>query len=106
MPDSLVRLGPAADVASNSVKRFEVADKVLAVYNIGGTFYATDDQCTHAAISLSHGILDGDVIECIGHFGAFHVPTGDAVSAPCSVPLRTYKVVERDGELFVDLDGK
>ena len=43
-------------------------------------------------------------IECAMHFGAFHIPTGKAVQAPCSIPIRTYKVVVRGGDVFIDPD--
>jgi nitrite reductase/ring-hydroxylating ferredoxin subunit len=93
-----------SDVPEDSVKAFEVGDTVLAVYNIGGEFFATDNECTHGAASLADGILEDDVIECTLHFGAFNVRTGEAVQAPCHLPLRTYKVTVRDGQVFVDLD--
>ena len=93
-----------SDVAENSVQRFEIGTTVLAVYNIGGAFYATDNECTHGAASLADGILEGDVIECTLHFGAFDVKTGAAVQAPCHIPLRTYKVAVKDGQVLVDLD--
>ena len=93
-----------SDVPENSVKSFEVGDSVIAVYNVGGEFFATDNECTHAAASLADGILEGDVIECALHFGAFNVRTGEAVQAPCFTPLRTYKVEVRGGQVFVDLD--
>ena len=104
MTDKLVTLGPASDIPENSVKRFEIGNHVLAVYNVGGAFYATDDECTHGAASLSDGILEDDIIECTMHFGAFNCRTGEAVQAPCSIPLRTYKVVVRDGKIMVDLE--
>jgi nitrite reductase/ring-hydroxylating ferredoxin subunit len=104
MADSLITLCPTADIPDNSVKRFEVGNHVLAVYNIGGAFYVTDDECTHGAASLSDGILEGDIIECTMHFGAFNVRTGEAVQAPCSVALRSYKTVVRDGKILVDLN--
>ena len=88
----------------NSVKSFEVGDNVIAVYNLGGTFYATDNECTHGAASLADGILEDDIIECTLHFGAFNVKTGEAVQAPCFTALRTYKVVVQDGQVMVDLD--
>jgi nitrite reductase/ring-hydroxylating ferredoxin subunit len=93
-----------SDVAENSVKAFEIGTTTLAVYNIGGEFFATDNECTHGAASLADGILEDDVIECTLHFGAFNVKTGKAVSAPCFVPLRTYKVAVKDGQVLVDLD--
>jgi nitrite reductase/ring-hydroxylating ferredoxin subunit len=100
----LVTVCPTSEVPENSVKSFEVGTNVIAVYNVGGTFYATDNECTHGAASLADGILEDDVIECSLHFGAFNVKTGEAVQAPCFTPLRTYKVVVENGELRVDLD--
>ena len=100
----LVKICPVSEVADNSVKSFEVGNNVIAVYNLGGTFYATDNECTHGAASLADGILEDDIIECSLHFGAFNVKTGEAVQAPCFTPLRTYKVVVQDGQVMVDLD--
>jgi nitrite reductase/ring-hydroxylating ferredoxin subunit len=104
MADSLVTLCSTSDIPENSVKSFEVGDTVVAAYNIGGTFYVTDNECTHGAASLADGLLDGDVIECCLHFGAFDVKTGAVVSPPCSIPLRTYKVVVQDGQVCVDME--
>ena len=74
----------------------------LAVYNIDGTFYATDDECTHAAASLA--MIEGDVIECCMHMGSFHIPTGKVMQPPCEVPLRTYQVVLKDEDVFAHLN--
>jgi nitrite reductase/ring-hydroxylating ferredoxin subunit len=104
MAENIVRVCAQADIAPESVKAFEVGDLRLAVFNIGGTFYVTDDECTHAAASLADGMLEGDVIECSMHFGAFHVPTGAVKAPPCEVALRTYKVVLQGGDVFVDFD--
>jgi ethylbenzene dioxygenase ferredoxin component len=101
---SVVRVCAKADVAPGSVKAFAVGPNTLAVYNIGGAFYVTDDERTHAAASLADGMLEDDVIECCMHMGSFHVPTGKVVQAPCEIPLRTYRVVPKDDDIFVDLD--
>ncbi len=102
--DSFVRVCAKSDVAPDSVKAFAVGPKTLAVYNIGGTYYATDDECTHAAASLADGMLEGDVIECCMHMGSFRVPTGEVVDPPCEVPLRTYQVVLKGDDVLVDLN--
>ena len=96
----LVKICSTSEVAENSVKSFEVGSNVIAVYNLGGTFYATDNECTHGAASLADGILEDDIIECSLHFGAFNVKTGEAVQAPCFTALRTYKVVVQDGQVW------
>ena len=101
--DSVVRVCAKSDVAPDSVKAFAVGALTLAVYNIGGAIYVTDDECTHAAASLADGMLEGDVIECCMHMGSFHVPTGRVVQPPCEIPLRTYQVVLKGDDVFVDL---
>jgi len=95
--DNIVRICAKTEIAPESVKAYDVGDKRLAVFNIGGRYYVTDDECTHASASLADGMLDGEVIECAVHMGAFHVPT-------CAVALRTYKVVLDGDDVLVDLD--
>ena len=68
--DRVVRVCSKSEVTPGSVKAFAVGDKTLAVYNIDGTFYVTDDECTHAAASLADGMIEGDVIECCMHMGS------------------------------------
>jgi ethylbenzene dioxygenase ferredoxin component len=104
MADNVVRVCAQADVAPKSVQAFDVGDKRLAVFQIGGHFFITDDECTHASASLADGMLDGDVIECAVHMGAFHVPTGAVKAPPCAVALRTYKVMLQADDIYVDLD--
>jgi nitrite reductase/ring-hydroxylating ferredoxin subunit len=95
----------AADVPENSVISREVGDELVAIYNIAGAFYATEARCTHGLADLADGTLEGDVIECGFHFGAFHVPSGKAVQSPCFVNLKTYKTEVKDGQVWVDLDS-
>jgi biphenyl 2,3-dioxygenase ferredoxin subunit len=100
----LTKVCPTSDIAEGSVKSFEVGNNVVAVYNIGGEFFVTDNECTHGAASLAEGILEDDIIECTLHFGAFNAKTGEPVQAPCFTPLRTYKVVVQDGAVMIDLE--
>ena len=106
MADNVVRVCAQSDIAPETVKAYEVGDIRLAVYNIEGQFYVTDDECTHASASLADGILEDDIIECSLHFGAFDVKTGAVKSPPCSFALRTYKVVLQGDDIFVDLDQR
>jgi nitrite reductase/ring-hydroxylating ferredoxin subunit len=102
--DNIVRVCAKAEIGADSVQAFDIGDKRLAVFNIGGRYYVTDDECTHASASLADGMLDGEVIECAVHMGAFHVPTGEVKAPPCAMALRTYKVVPDGNDVLVDLD--
>jgi nitrite reductase/ring-hydroxylating ferredoxin subunit len=103
MAENPVAVCAPADLAPGSVKSFEVGGEMVAVYNIDGTFYATEARCTHATADLADGILEGEVIECSLHFGAFNVKTGKAVQAPCFIDLKTFRTAVKDGQVFVDL---
>jgi len=81
------------DVPIDDMRRYEIEGcPALAVFNLDGEFYITDDRCTHAEASLSEGTLDDDVIECPFHGGRFHIPTGEAITRPPRKALKTYEV--------------
>ena len=93
MADNIARVCAKAEIAPDSVKSFEVGDKRLAVFNIGGRYYVTDDECTHASASLADGMLDGEVIECAVHMGAFMSRPGRSRRHPAPwrcAPIRLY----------------
>jgi nitrite reductase/ring-hydroxylating ferredoxin subunit len=104
MADNVVRVCAQSEIAPDSVKAYEVGDRRLAVFNIDGNFYVTDDECTHASASLADGMLEDGIIECSLHFGAFDVKTGAVKAPPCAMALRTYKVLLQGDDVFVDLD--
>ena len=98
----LVELCAADALAKGEMMAVEVAGlPPLAVYNVEGEFFVTSNLCTHAIAMLTDGYLDGDVIECPLHGGAFDVRTGAVVSAPCEAPLKTYETKVRDGGVCV-----
>ena len=94
-----------ADLEAGKVRKVDVNGCALAVYNLDGSFYATQDGCTHATASLSEGeIVDDECIACPVHDGTFHIPTGQPMSFPCEHAIRTYKVIEDGEDILVDLD--
>ncbi|MQA12060.1 MAG: Rieske 2Fe-2S domain-containing protein [Pseudonocardiaceae bacterium] len=92
------------DVEEDDVICARSCGRDLAVFNIEGSYYVTDDCCTHEEASLSEGYLQEDTIECPRHQGVFHVPTGKPMAAPVTEPLRTYQVRVEDGRLWVRFD--
>jgi nitrite reductase/ring-hydroxylating ferredoxin subunit len=91
------------EVAPGTALKVETGDLTLAVYNIDGEFFVTDDACTHGPGSLSEGEIIDDVIECNFHQGQFCIRTGEPVLAPCTEPVRTYRVTVEDGRVFIEV---
>ena len=99
---TLIALCPMDAVPEGGAIKVERDNLVLAVFNLGGRFFVTDDQCTHGPGSLSEGDIDGEVVECNFHQGAFHIPTGRVEAPPCMVALRTYRVHAVDGQVCIE----
>ena len=91
------------DVPAGGALRVEIESLILAVFNIDGEFFVTDDNCTHGPGSLSEGYIEGDVVECNFHNGQFNIKTGEVVSPPCMVPIKTYPATVEDGKVFIEV---
>ena len=99
---ALLDLCPISEVPEGTAVKVEKDGLILAVFNLGGRFFVTDDACTHGPGSLSEGEIDGEIVECNFHNGAFHIPSGRVEAPTCMVPLRTYSVQVVDGTVFIE----
>jgi 3-phenylpropionate/trans-cinnamate dioxygenase ferredoxin component len=64
----------------------------VAVFNVGGSFCATQNKCTHREGPLSEGRLAGSTVTCPRHGAQFNVCTGAVLRGPAQVALSTYRV--------------
>jgi nitrite reductase/ring-hydroxylating ferredoxin subunit len=87
-----VTVASASALAPGDIADARVGEAEIAVFNVDGSFYATDNICTHAFALLSDGWLDGDQVECPLHAGRFDVKTGKALCPPVETDLKTYPV--------------
>jgi nitrite reductase/ring-hydroxylating ferredoxin subunit len=73
----------------------------VCVYHTERGYFASEDACTHGLASLSEGFIDGEVVHCPYHGGAFAIASGRPVLEPCTEPLRVYRVERRGPELLI-----
>jgi len=102
-PRKRLELCDAAAVAPGTALKVEIEDLTLAVFNLGGEFFVTDDQCTHGPGSLSEGYIEDDVVECNFHNGQFNIRSGEVVAPPCMVPVKTYPAAVLDGKVTIEV---
>src|SRR6202451_2051725 len=98
-----IELCSTDEVAPGAALKVEVEDLTLAVFNVDGEFYVTDDLCTHGPGSLSEGYIEGDVVEGNFHNGPFTIRTGEVVWPPCMIPIKTYPTAVVEGKVTIEV---
>ncbi len=91
-------------IAPGEVLRVHAGDELVALYNVDGTFYATDDTCSHAQASLSDGWLEDYEITCPLHGAIFDVRTGQPQTLPATKPVCTYSVHVEGDDIYVEIE--
>lgn len=81
----------------------EVEGKAVAVFNVDGSYYAIDGDCTHQGGPLGEGDLQGTTVTCPWHGAEFDVTSGEVLNPPASMPVSSYKVVVEDGEVKIEV---
>ena len=96
-----VAVARESELAPGQMKIIDAGGERIALCNVGGTFYAVQDVCTHDDGPLGEGALDGFAIECPRHGARFDVRTGEVLCLPAPVPVRTFPVKVEHGDLYV-----
>jgi nitrite reductase/ring-hydroxylating ferredoxin subunit len=98
-----VRVADATEVSENDLAAFEVGGERIAVANVGGSFHAFGNTCTHRQCFLALGVLEGTIVTCPCHGSQFDVTTGEVLRGPALEPVRSYPTRVDDGALQVDI---
>jgi 3-phenylpropionate/trans-cinnamate dioxygenase ferredoxin subunit len=93
--DRFMTVAKVGEIPEGGVKVVRVDDDPVAVFHVGGQYYALADLCTHDGGELSDGELDGHVIECARHGARFDIRTGAVLAMPATgaVPRHAVRVI-------------
>jgi nitrite reductase/ring-hydroxylating ferredoxin subunit len=100
---ALVKIAEATEMSEGTGRVVQAGEKTLALFNIGGTFYAIENRCTHVGGPLGEGRLSGSVVTCPWHGSRFDVTTGQVVGPPARRPVQAYPTRVQDGAVFVEI---
>ena len=98
-----VRVCGVAELPDPGKAIVRVGQRTLALFRIGGRFWATDDRCTHDGGSLAKGRLEDYAVICPRHGARFDVRTGEVLSGPASVRLAVHEVCVEGNDVLVRL---
>jgi 3-phenylpropionate/trans-cinnamate dioxygenase ferredoxin component len=96
------KIAEAAEVAEGQARVVDVAGRTLALFNVGGKFYAIDNACPHRGGPLGEGDVEGPIVICPWHAWRWDVTTGANTNNP-AVRVVCYPVTVEQGSVFVTL---
>ena len=98
-----VRACALSDLTDNEALGLEVKGEPVAVVRAEGEVFAIRDWCSHAAVPLSEGDVDGTTIECWLHGSCFDLRTGQPTALPATVPVPVYPVKIEGDDVLVSI---
>ena len=100
----IVSAGLAEDLGPGQIITVDTPDgDELAVYNVNGELYATENFCPHRGAPLSEGFLCGHVIECGLHGWQFDVRTGRCLTL--EEKIRTFPVTVENEVIRIEISA-
>ncbi len=98
MTTDYVVVGTRSEMRDRRAKRVAVGDYDVALWYIGGTFYAIGNVCAHQHFPMMHqGSLEGLTVRCPMHGWRYELKNGKAVEGSGRVPVFDVRV---EGEVI------
>ena len=96
-----VDVAPIKEFPTGESRVVDVDDVMIAVFNLGGEYYAIEDVCTHDGGELASGAVEGEEIICPRHGARFNIKTGDVMAPPAYEAVATFPVRLHEGMVQV-----
>lgn len=93
----------AGEIPDGKAKRIIVKRNPIAVFFTEGQYFAIDDTCTHAEVSLAGGFVEECEVSCPLHGARFDLRTGEALCLPAVTPVETYPVIIDGDTIYVEV---
>ena len=100
-----VRVTPIGNVPPREGRAVLIGEHELALFNLGGEFLATDNECPHKGGPLCDGIVTGTSVVCPLHAWKVNLATGE-VERPAHGKdhcVTTYPTRVADGVVLIGL---
>jgi nitrite reductase (NADH) small subunit len=94
------RVAQVGEIPPGEGRVVHVNDRPIALFNVGGTFYAIHNVCPHEGGPLGEGRLKGCVVSCPWHDLSFDVRNGQGTDGG-GYCVGSYEVRVEEGQVFV-----
>jgi nitrite reductase (NADH) small subunit len=92
------------DCPPGESRELVAGDRIVALFNVDGQFYALDGICPHQGGPLGKGFLGGCLVTCPWHGWQFNVATGQH-QASQSLRHPTFPTKVEGEEVWVEIES-
>ena len=85
-------------------KLLEAAGQSIAIFNLGGTYYAIENACPHRGGPLAEGMMAGEDVICPWHGSRFNVKTGAVLTPPARQGVKSFPVRVTGNDVEVEIE--
>jgi len=103
--DDYVKVAKLEDIPRGVAVTVHVGVRTVALFNVEGTLYATDNSCHHLGGPLGEGSLKGSLVTCPWHDWQYDVRNGACLQSG-SLFLKVFDVKVEKGEIYVAAQPK
>jgi nitrite reductase/ring-hydroxylating ferredoxin subunit len=97
-----VKVAKVNELPPGTAREFQADGRMIALFNVDGSFYAVDNTCLHRGGPLGQGTLEGEVVTCPWHGWQYNVKTGEAVFNE-QIRVQCYEVMVEGDDICVGL---
>ncbi|MEX2173608.1 MAG: Rieske 2Fe-2S domain-containing protein [Pirellulaceae bacterium] len=99
-----IRACSVADCPPGSARELIVGERIVAMFNVAGRFYALDGICPHQGGPLGKGALSDCIVTCPWHGFQFDVTTGQHLTSKSLVHPQFAVRIEGD-DVLLDIES-
>lgn len=97
-----VKVGRVGELADGQAKVVQVDGQPIALFYVGGRYYALEATCPHEGGPLADGVIEGMRVVCPWHGHDFHLKTGACGLDP-GLRALTHPVKVQNDDLLIEV---
>ncbi|HVA00698.1 MAG TPA: nitrite reductase small subunit NirD [Terriglobia bacterium] len=97
-----VKVASLSQLAAGTGRAVEANGRSIALFNVNGKVYATDNACLHQGGPLAEGMLEEEVVTCPWHMWQYNVRTGESLE-DSMLKVETYPVRVSGDDIEVEI---
>lgn len=99
-----IKVAKVNEMPPGTAREFHANGKVIALFNVGGEYYALENTCLHRGGPLGQGALEDEVVTCPWHGWQYNVKSGAAIFNR-EIKVQTFKVKVEGDDIVVGFEG-